>query len=171
MPAGAAPRVEQIGQSLPFLGFLAFTVVSRCASAQFSKAFAHVLAPATLGRITTFTIWTVDSEQRQEVTNPTSQVHKSPAARSVSLRASKIRSVSANKRTRLMWGYAEAILWPLADWHGAPVDAPHVGHCTTLKLGFTLILVPACAVCSLHRTDSLSNFAHFMTQLSVVGRA
>jgi len=37
-----------------------------------------------------------------------------------------------------MWGYAAAILRPLADWHGAPVDAPHFGHNTTLKLGFNI---------------------------------
>ena len=60
-----------------------------------------------------------------------------------------------------MWGYAAAILLPLADWHGAPFVAPHFGHSTVLKFGFTMIPVACWRSLLAAQRRCLSNFAHF----------
>ena len=86
----------------------------------------------------------VDSQEGQQVADPISQGHDPPAARSARFAGKDARCFSANTRTRSMWGYPAAILRPLADWHGAPLVAPHFGHTTALKLGFTTIPVPSC---------------------------
>lgn len=94
------------------------------------------LTAAGLASRTVFTIWTVDSHAGQQETDSTSHAHKPPAVRSARLAGTDTRSLSANARTRATWGYKLATLCPLADRHGDPALAPHLGHGTDVKSGF-----------------------------------
>jgi len=82
------------------------------------------------------TVWTVESQAGQQVTDSASQVHKPPAIRSVRLAVRDTRFFSTNARTRATWGYKAATLRPLEDRHGDPAVAPHMGHGTVVKSGF-----------------------------------
>ena len=53
-------------------------VPTSCGSPQFFKPLAYVLPPVPSTRIAVFTVWTVDSQEGQQVTDPTSQVHNPP---------------------------------------------------------------------------------------------
>ena len=82
------------------------------------------------------TVWIVDSQAGQQITDSASPVHIPPAVRNARLAVSDTPFFSTNARTRATWGYKAAILCPRAERHGVPALAPHLGHGTVVKSGF-----------------------------------